>query len=163
MGLRTVLIESTSRELDTANLAHPPARVLSADLESPEIADAFRRWYTAVHPTDPPGVLSDTDLRDAHLGEATCGLVVRHPWGEPAGIGLLFDEGDHWGFSGGGLQPGDPEGVALARDLVLGAARFVPPGARLVLEVDGAMADVAGAADLLGAAPGETIYVVAEG
>ncbi|MGH8990132.1 MAG: GNAT family N-acetyltransferase [Acidimicrobiia bacterium] len=161
-GLRLVLIRSTSRELDPAGLADPPARVVAADLGGAEVCDAFRRWYGAVHPTDPPGVLGDADIRDTHLGEAAGGVIVRHPSGSAAGIGLVFDDGSEWGFSGGGLDPVGPDAVDLARDLILGAARLVPSGTRLVLEVDDSMADMAGAADLLGASHGDTIHVVAE-
>jgi GNAT superfamily N-acetyltransferase len=163
MGLGTVLIESTGRELDPAALPAPPARVLAADLASTEIAGVFRRWYTAVHPTDPPGVLTDQDVRDAHLAEAAGAVIVRLDWGAPAGIGLVFDEGEEWVFSGGSVTPGDPQAMDLARDLILGAARLVPAGRRLVLEVDDSMADVAAAADLLGASYGDICHVVAEG
>jgi hypothetical protein len=163
MGLGAVLIASTGRELDPAALPEPPARVLAADLASAEIAGVFRRWYSAVHPTDPPGALTDQDVRAAHLAEAAGGVIVRLDWGPPAGIGLVFDEDEGWVFSGGTLNPGGPEGAELARDLILGAARLVPAGRHLVLEVDDSMADVAAAADLLGASYGDICHVVAEG
>ncbi len=163
VGLGAVLIESTGRELDPAALPEPPARVVAADLGSAEIAGVFRRWYTAVHPTDPPGPLTDQDVRDSHLGEAAGGVLVRLDWGPPAGIGLVFDEGEEWVFSGGTLVPDHPEAADLARDLILGAARLVPAGRRFVLEVDDSMADVTAAADLLGASYGDTCHVVAEG
>ncbi len=162
MGLTTVLIESTGREVDPARLPDPPARVLAADLGSAEVAGVFRRWYAAVHPTDPPGPLTDEDVRRTHLAEAAGGVIVRHDWGPVAGIGLAFDEGEMWGFSGGSLNPGATGAAEVVRDLVLGAARLVPAGRRLVLEVDDSMADVAAAADLLGAAYGDTVHVVAE-
>ena len=162
VGLGTVLIESTGRELDPAALPEPPDRVLAADLGSAGVAGTFRRWYAAVHPTDPPGALSDEDVWDTHLGEAAGGVIVHLDWGAPAGVGLVFDEGEEWVFSGGSLTPDRPEAADLARDLILGAAALVPAGRRLVLEVDDSMADVAAAADLLGASYGDTCQVVAE-
>jgi GNAT superfamily N-acetyltransferase len=112
-----------------------PARATSAAVArsiDDEIVDAWRRYYVAGHDWDPPGNVTD-DVWRSLFPPATQVLTTRRT-GSITGIGMLVPIAGGAMFAGGPVDRHDPDGTAIATDL-LGAAAG-PAGGSLVVELD---------------------------
>ncbi|APU14596.1 MULTISPECIES: GNAT family N-acetyltransferase [Actinoalloteichus] len=161
LGLRRVLIEGEIRRLRADRLPRPAGWGRAAALDDPQVAEAYRSFYRAVHPTDPPDRLTVDMVRENHLAAATGAVLVDAAPGRPAGVALLIKDED-WTFSGGSVRPTAAGAPSVARELLCTVAAVLPPETVLAAEVDDSMADVRAASAELGAVTVAHAQVVAE-
>ncbi|ASO20035.1 GNAT superfamily N-acetyltransferase [Actinoalloteichus hoggarensis] len=161
LGLRRVLIDSEIRRLRADRFPRPAGHARVVALDDPRVAETYREFYRAAHPSDPPDRLTTDMVRESHLTAATGAVLVSPEPGRPAGVALLIkDEG--WTFTGGSTRPSAAGAPEVARELLCTIAAALPADTPLDVEVDDSMVDVRAACVDLGATPVAHARVVAE-
>ncbi|AOS63204.1 GNAT family N-acetyltransferase [Actinoalloteichus hymeniacidonis] len=161
LGLQRLLIDSEIRGLRADRFPRPEGFGRAVALDDPRLARAFRDFYVAAHPTDPPHPQVGELLSESHLSAAIGAVLVEATSARPAGAALLFQD-DGWIFSGGSLQPHSTRAPGVVRELLCTMASALPPRTDLLVEVDDSMADVHTTCVDLGAQAHTRAWVVAE-